>query len=423
MEGKKHIVIGTHEYWGQKMPLVLLSNDRRQHLYCLGKSGTGKTTLLHNLLVQDIEAGHGLAFIDPHGDESRNLLDYIPNHRVRDVLYFNPADMEYPIGFNLLGSVPSGTRHLVASGVVSAFKSIWSDSWGPRLEYILYAAVAALLECETASLLGLQRMLSDSQYRAWVVKQVKDPIVKSFWLKEFENYDDRFVTEAVAPIQNKVGQLLMSPQLRNVLGLVKNKIDARSLMDSKRIFIADLSKGKLGEDKSNLLGALLVTQFQLAAMSRADMPESERQDFFLYVDEFQSFASDSFIPILSEARKYRLCLTLSHQYVDQVRPEIREAVFGNVGSIVSFRTSERDAQILEREFGGAYLAGHFTRLSNYEICVKMLTGGEAGEPFIGKTSPPIGKRHGRSEAIIRHSRHKYAIRREVVEDKIRRWLR
>jgi Type IV secretion-system coupling protein DNA-binding domain len=423
MESKKHIVIGTREHWGQMTPLVLSHNDRRQHLYCLGKSGTGKTTLLHNLMVQDIEAGHGLAFIDPHGDESRNLLDYIPSHRIKDVVYFNPADTEHPIGFNLLGSVPPDNRHLVASGVVSAFKSIWRDSWGPRLEYILYAAVAALLECENVSLLGLQRMLSDARYRAWVVKQVKDPIVRSFWVNEFENYDDRFLREAVSPIQNKVGQLLMSPQLRNVLGQVRSKIDPRFMMDNKRIFIADLSKGKLGADKSNLIGALLVTQFQLAAMSRADMPESERQDMFLYIDEFQSFATDSFISILSEARKYRLCLTLSHQYVEQLNPEIREAVFGNVGSIVSFRVGQRDAEVLEREFGGAYLAGNFTRLSNYEICVKMLADGEASEPFVGKTASPVGKRHGKHAAILRRSRERFATKRSVVEDKIRRWLR
>jgi type IV secretory pathway TraG/TraD family ATPase VirD4 len=423
MESEKHIVIGTREHWGQKTPLVLSHNDRRQHLYCLGKSGTGKTTLLHNLMVQDIEAGHGLAFLDPHGDESRNLLDYIPSHRIKDVVYFNPADTEHPIGFNLLGSVPPDRQHLVASGIVSAFKSIWRDSWGPRLEYILYAAVAALLECQNESLLGLQRMLSDARYRAWVVKQVKDPMVQSFWVNEFENYDDRFLTEAVSPIQNKVGQLLMSPQLRNVLGQVRSKIDARSLMDDRHIFIADLSKGKLGEDKSNLLGALLVTQFQLAAMSRADMPESERQDFFLYVDEFQSFTTDSFISILSEARKYRLCLTLSHQYVEQLRPEIRGAVFGNVGSIVSFRAGQRDAEILEREFGGTYLAGHFTQLSNYEICVKMLASGETREPFVGKTSPPVGRRHGKYESIVSRSRDSYAVRRDMIEDKIRRWLR
>ena len=422
MESKTNIVIGSREHWGQKTPLVISRNDRRQHVYVLGKSGTGKTTLLHNLMVQDIEAGHGLAFIDPHGDESRNLLDYIPSHRIRDVMYFNPADTGHPIGFNLLGSVLPDRRHLVASGVVSAFKGIWRDSWGPRLEYILYAAVAALLECETASLLGLQRMLSDARYRAWVVKQVKDPIVRSFWVNEFENYDDRFLTEAVAPIQNKVGQLLMSPQLRNVLGQVRSKIDARSMMDNKRIFIADLSKGKLGEDKSNLLGALLVTQFQLAAMSRADMPESKRQDFFLYVDEFQSFASDSFISILSEARKYRLCLTLSHQYISQLRPEIRDAVFGNVGSIVAFRAGHHDAMLLEQELGGSLSASLLTGLGNFEICAKLLADGRDREPFLGKTLPPTGKRHGHSETIILRSREKYATGRQIIENRIQRWL-
>ncbi len=265
---------------------------------------------------------------------------------------------------------------MVASGIVSVFKSIWHDSWGPRLEYILYASVAALLDCENVSLLGVQRMLSDGRYRAWVVKQVKDPMVRSFWENEFEHYDKKFMLEAIAPIQNKVGQLLMSPHVRNILGQVKSRIDARFMMDNGRIFIADVSKGKLGADKSNLLGALLVTQFQLAAMSRSDVPEHERKDFFLYVDEFQSFASDSFISILSEARKYRLCLTLSHQYVDQVRPEIRDAVFGNVGSIVAFRVGHRDAKQLELAFGETYRASELSSLGNHEVCAKLLADGQ-----------------------------------------------
>jgi hypothetical protein len=241
-------------------------------------------------------------------------------------------------------------------------------------------------------------------------------------VSEFENYDDRFLQEAIAPIQNKVGQLLMSPHLRNILGQVKSTIDARFIMDNRRIFITNVSKGKLGADKSNLIGALLVTQFQLAAMSRADVPEHERRDFFLHVDEFQSFTSDSFISILSEARKYRLCLTLSHQYVEQLKPEIREAVFGNVGSIVSFRVGQRDADILEREFGGAYSAGHFTQLSNYEVYAKLLNDGQWSEPFAGTTLPPLNAVYGRGEAIIRRSRDKYATARHVVEDKIRRWM-
>jgi Type IV secretion-system coupling protein DNA-binding domain len=417
-----HCIIGVREHWGQNVPLVFSHNDRRQHLYSIGKSGAGKTTLLRNLILQDIEAGHGVGVIDPHGDLATDLLDHIPRRRIEDVVYFNPADVEYPVGLNLLGSVPVEHRHLVASGIVSVFKSIWREFWGPRLEYILYATVAALLECQNVSLLGVQRMLSDARYRAWVVKQVRDPMVRSFWVNEFGNYDGKFLQEAIAPIQNKVGQLLMSPHLRNILGQVKSKIDARFMMDNRRIFIADLSKGKLGEDKSNLIGALLVTQFQLAAMSRSDVPEHERRDFFLCVDEFQSFATDSFVSILSEARKYRLCLTLSHQYIEQLKPEIRDAVFGNVGSIVAFRVGQRDAEVLEQEFGNAYPRSQFIRLDNHEICGKMLVNGRYAEPWLGKTLPPQGRWHGRSETIIRRSREKYATARHVIEDKIKRWM-
>jgi hypothetical protein len=422
MINQPHIVLGERENWGQTAPFTLSHCDRRHHLYAIGKSGAGKTTLLRNLILQDIMAGHGTAIIDPHGDLAKELLDHIPRSRIEDVVYFNPADMEYPIGFNLLGSTPPDERHLAASGIVSVFKSIWHESWGPRLEYILYASVSAILECENVSLLSVQRMLSDTRYRAWVVKQVKDPVVRSFWDCEFENYDRKFMQDAIAPIQNKVGQLLMSPHIRNILGQVRSRIDARFMMDHGRIFIADVSKGKLGADKSNLLGALLVTQFQLAAMSRSDIPEHERRDFFLYVDEFQSFASDSFISILSEARKYRLCLTLSHQYVDQIRPEIRDAVFGNVGSIVAFRVGHRDAEQLELAFGETCRASQLTSMGNHEVYAKLLADGQDSEPFFGKTLPPMGNRHGRRETIIRRSREKYATPRSVVEDRIRRWL-
>lgn len=416
------ILFGTRDGWGHDVPFGIPQIDRRQHLYMIGKSGTGKTTLLRNLILQDIEAGHGVAVLDPHGDLATELLDCIPKYRTEDVVYFNPADLENPVGFNLLGHVLPDDRHLVASGIVSAFRGIWPDFWGPRMEYILYAAIAALLDCDNVSLLGVQRMLSDKQYRAWVVKQIKDPQVESFWVNEFENFDERYLREAVAPIQNKVGQLLMSPHLRNILGQVRSRIETRFMMDNGRIFIADLSKGKLGADKSNLLGAMLVTQFQLGAMSRADVPEDERRDFFLYVDEFQSFMSDSFVSILSEARKYRLCLILAHQYTDQLRPEIRDAVFGNVGSVVAFRLGHRDAKILEQLFGEAYTASQLCSLSNHEICAKLLIHGEDREPFLGKTLPPIGEIHRRGATIIRRSREKYATKREVVEDRINRWI-
>ena len=392
---KQHVVIGNREEWGTQVPLVLSPEDRRHHLYVVGKSGTGKTTLLRNLILQDIEAGRGVGVIDPHGDLALDILDHIPRHRIEDVAYFDPSDAEYPVGFNLLGRVPKEKRHLVASGVVSVFRGIWPDFWGPRLEYILYAAVAALLDCENVSLMGVPRMLSDESYRTWVVKQVKDPMVRSFWENEFARYDKKFVQEAIAPIQNKVGQLFMAPELRNILGQVRSRIDARFMMDNGRIFIANLSKGKLGADKANLLGSLWVTQFQLAAMARADSPEESRRDFHLYVDEFHSFVSDSFVPILSEARKYRLSLTLAHQYLDQLKPNILGAVLGNVGSIVTFRVGHDDAEALESAFGREYTAGQITSLDNGRVIAKTISAGRDSGPFAAKTLPPQGERHGR----------------------------
>jgi len=255
------VIMGTRNEWGQEEPFALFQRDRRQHLHVVGKSGTGKTTTLRNMIIQDIEAGRGVGVIDPHGDLALDILDHIPRHRIEDVAYFDPSDAAHPVGFNFLGAVPPQRRHLVASGVVSVFRGIWAESWGPRLEYILYATVAALLECENVSLIGVTRMLSDEAYREWVVRQVKDPLVRAFWVSEFGRYDKRFLQEAVAPIQKKVGQLLMAPELRNILGQVKSRIDARFMMDNRRIFIANLSKGKIGENKANLLGALWSRNF------------------------------------------------------------------------------------------------------------------------------------------------------------------
>jgi hypothetical protein len=418
-----NIVLGVRDGPGEETPVVLSPRDRRHHLYAIGKSGTGKTTFLHNLIFQDICAGHGVGVIDPHGDLASDLLNYIPRRRIEDVAYFNPADLEHPVGLNLLGATPPDNRHLVASGIVNVFKSTWPDFWGPRTEYILYAAVAALMDCDNISLLGIQRMLSDGRYRSWVVRQVKDPMVRSFWVDEFERANMPLRQEMVAPVQNKVGQMLMSPHLRNILGQIRSRLDARFMMDNGRIFIADVSKGKLGADKANLLGSLLVTQFELAAMSRSNIPEYERRDFYLYVDEFQTFASDSFTSILSEARKYHLSLTLSHQYTDQVRPEIRDAVFGNVGSIVAFRVGQRDAELLENEFGGEYAASQFVDLENYQICARILEDGRHGNSFFAKTLPLWGERHGMSQRIIRRSREKYGMPRAIIEDRIRRWRR
>jgi len=420
MSFDEHIQIGLRLHGGRESSFGLSPDDLRHHLYIIGKSGTGKTTLLFNLILQAIERGSGIGVIDPHGDLALDLINHIPRRRIEETVYFDPSDEEFPIGFNVLKTQTK--PHLIASGIVGALKGIWHESWGPRLEYILYAAIAALLECENVTILGLQRMLSDARYRAWVVKQVTDPVVRSYWVNEFASYDKRFVQEAIAPIQNKVGQLLMSPLLRNILGQVRSTLDARFMMDDGRIFIANLAKGKLGEDKSNLLGALLVTQFQLAAMSRADVPQLHRRDFRLFVDEFQSFSSESFASILSEARKYRLGLVLSHQYIEQVSPEIRNDVFGNVGSLISFRVGQSDAEVLEREFGRTFPASRFTGLSNHEILTRPLWNGENIEAFAGRTVEPFAKPTGRAETIIDRSRLKYATRREVAEDRIRRWF-
>lgn len=415
--------IGNRAVWGGEKPFGISGADRRQHLYAIGKTGTGKTSLLRNLICQDIARGHGVGVIDPHGDLAEELLDCIPSWRADDVIYFNPADADFPIGFNLVSSKVAKRKHLEASALVGAFKHLWHDSWGPRLEYILYASVAALMECENVSLLGIPRMLTDERYRLWVLKQVRDPVVRHFWNNEFARYEKRFLAETIAPIQNKVGQLLMAAPLRNVFGQVKSKIDPRFIMDKKRIFIANLSKGRLGEDKANLLGSLLVSKFQTAAMERSDMAEENRTDFYLFIDEFHNFSTESFAGILSEARKYRLNLTLSHQYIEQMTNEVRDAVFGNVGSLISFRVGASDAGILAKEFGSQYAPEQFTDLGNYEIRMKLLEHGEYGEPLFAKTASPSVNFYGQGENLMKRSRERFGTRRDLVEAKIRRWLR
>lgn len=414
--------VGHRLAWEGERLFGLHPLDRRQHTYVIGKTGAGKSTLLQNLFLQDVHAGRGAGLIDPHGDLATELLDQIPPNRIGDVVYFNAADFEHPVSFNLFAAADDDARHRIASGIVMAFKSIWRDSWGPRLEYILFAAVAALLECQNTSLLGLQRLLVDSGYRDWVVRQVRDPIVRAFWLGEFAQYDPRFRREAIAPIQNKVGQLLLGPGIRNILGQVRNRIDVRYIMDHRKIFVANLSKGLLGEDRASLLGALLIAQFQQAAMARAAVPEADRTDFHLTVDEFQSFTTDSFISMLSESRKYHLCLTLGHQYLDQLPAGVAEAVFGNIGTLIAFRVGEKDAAVLSREFGGHYDSSLYSSADNHRVCVKMLTAGRYGDPFLAKTLPPLNFHYGLQESVIRQSRERYSKSRTVVESRINRWL-
>jgi hypothetical protein len=422
MKHEPSITIGERLGWGDPRPFGISAVDARQHIYIIGKTGSGKTTLLHNMIVQHITLGHGVGLIDPHGDLAEDLLRYIPPARADHLCYFNPGDLDFPIGLNLLTDVPVDSRHLVASGIVSAFKGIWRDSWGPRLEYILYNAVAALLDCTNATLLGVSRLLTDERYRTQIIRQIRDPFIRAFWAEEYAGYDLRFQREAIAPIQNKLGQFLLNPVIRNILGQIKAKVSIPFIMENKRLFVANLSKGRLGEDKANLLGSLLVTQFQLAAMARASRPEAERTDFHLVIDEFQNFSTDAFASILAEARKYHLCLILSHQYIDQLSLPVRQAVFGNVGTLVAFRIGYPDAEVVEKELGKAVPAAAIADLDRYEAVVKLLEEGTNSTPFRARMFPPIENRVRSKEKLVARSRERFATPRLVVEDKLNRWI-
>jgi hypothetical protein len=415
--------IGMRQAWGGELPFGFDVADARYHTYVIGKTGSGKTTLLRNLILQLIQQGHGVGLIDPHGDLAEDLLDHIPPARAEQTVFFHPGDLDYPIGLNLLGQTTPEDRHLVASGIVSAFKSLWHESWGPRLEYILHNAIAALAHCPNTTLLGLNRLLTDEAYRRWVVHQIDDPFLRDFWENEYESWEPRFMREAIAPIQNKVGQLLLSPVIRNIIGQVRNKVSIPYVMDEGRIFIANLAKGEIGHDKSNLLGSLLITQFQLAAMARNRLPEHQRRDFYLFVDEFQNFATESFTSILAEARKYRLNLTLSHQYIAQLSPTVREAVFGNVGTLVAFRVGFADAEHLHGEFGEEFHARQFVDLPRYETLIRNQSADGAMHFQRTRLSPPIETHVGRRIRLLKRCRERFSTPRGEVESRLARWLK
>ena len=397
------------------------TDDRRRHVYVIGKTGMGKTTLLENFILSDIYAGHGCCYVDPHGDTAEKLIDYIPSWRINDVIYFNPSDVDYPIGFNILEAVSERHKHLVASGMMGVFKKIWENMWSSRMEYILNNTILALLDNPGQTLLGINRMLSEEEFRNRIVGNVSDPVVKQFWLKEFASYNDKYAQEAVAPIQNKIGQFLSASVIRNIVAQVKSTIHIREIMDSEKIFIINLSKGRIGEDNSRLLGGLLITKLQLAAMERVDVPENDRKDFYLYVDEFQNFAVESFAGILSEARKYRLCLTMAHQYIAQLTDEVREAVFGNVGTIISYRVGSPDGLYMEKEFAPRFMPEDIINLPKYNVYLKLLIDGVSSQPFSAITLPPISKRTDSADRVIKVSRERFANPRKEIEEKILQW--
>lgn len=397
------------------------TDDRRRHMYIIGKTGMGKSTMMENMILHDIYAGHGVALVDPHGDFAEKIINFIPSHRINDVVYFNPADLEFPIGFNILEVTNEEQKHLVAAGLLGTFKKIWPDVWSSRMEYILNNTLLALLEYPGSTLLGINRLMSDKSYRKKVLKKVQDPVVKSFWNVEFASYSERYAQEATSSVQNKIGQFLSTTLIRNIVSQTKSTVDIRQIMDEGKILIMNLSKGRMGEDNSRLMGGMLITKIQLSAMERVDTPEAQRKDFFLYVDEFQNFATPSFANILSEARKYRLSLIMAHQYVMQLDEVVADAVFGNVGSIVTFRVGAADAEVLAKEFAPTFLEEDIVNLSKYSILLKLMIDGVASQPFSASTMPPIGSPTGSSEKVIRVSRERYGRPRAIIEEKILRW--
>ena len=410
---------GTTDFRNFKQKFGIKARDRGLHMYVIGKTGTGKSTLLQNMIIDDINKGRGVGVVDPHGQLVQDVLNLIPSNRIQDVVYFNAADRDFPIGFNLLESVNPDFRNVVASGAVGIFKKLFAESWGPRLEYILRNTILALLEYPDSTLLDINRLLTDKIFRKKVVQQIKDPVIKEYFENEFEKYDPKFRTEAIAPIQNKVGQFLSATTIRNIVGQPHSALNIREIMDSGKILLMDLSIGRIGEDNSALLGSMLITQIQLSAMGRADVPEDQRRDFYLYADEFQNFATDSFANILSEARKYHLNLVLTNQYIAQLPETVSKAIFGNVGTMVSFRVGSGDAAGLIKEFEPVFEAIDLVNLDNHHIYVKMAIDGVTRPAFSATTLPPQQEASGNLEKIVTSSRDLYAESREIVEERVR----
>ena len=395
------------------------AKDRSKHVYIVGKTGMGKSTLLENMAVQDVQNGEGLAFIDPHGSTAEKILQYVPQDRIKDVIYFAPFDLDFPIAFNVMEDVGYDKRHLVVAGLMSAFKKIWVDAWSARMEYILSNTLLALLEYPESTLLDVNRMYTDKVFRKKVVENIKDPLVKSFWVDEFATYTDRYTQEATPAIQNKIGQFTSNPLIRNIVGQPRSTFDLREIMDTRKIFIANLSKGRVGETNADLIGSMLTTKIYLSAMSRADLPaprQAALPAFYFYVDEFQSIANESFADILSEARKYKLALTIAHQYIEQMEENVRNAVFGNVGTTITFRVGPFDAEVLETIFKPRFNAEDLVSLSFAQIYLTLMIDGVGSPPFSATTLPPIElPRVSYVDQAIIHSQKTYGRPRADIE--------
>lgn len=381
--------------------------DRRRHMWAIGKTGTGKSTFIANMAIDDMKKGRGVAIIDPHGDLSETIMNYVPASRMNDVIYFNPVDRDRPVRLNILEVKDPAQRELIVSGIVAIFNKLYGHSWGPRLEYILRNTLLALSETPGATLVDVPRLLTDREFRAKVISKLNDPVIKRYFESEFDKMPEKMLQESVAPILNKVGQFVSSPMIRSIIERSESSIDMESIMNDGKILIANLSQGKIGEDNAALIGAMLITKFQLAAMNRVDRAESERRDFYLYVDEFQNFATTSFIKILSEARKYKLNLTMANQYMAQIPIEVQKAILGNAGSIISFTIGADDARIIMKEFGDVFTDKDLVNLENYQIAVRLMVDAMSGRAFVARTLPLPANANQNREKVIRVSRERW----------------
>ncbi len=421
---ESQLYLGTFKASVSDRWLSLSQADRRRHIYVIGQTGSGKTTFLNNCILQDILSGRGFAFIDPHGDAAELIIDSITKHRIRDVVYLNPSDVEHPLGFNPLRGVPLELHAAATANLIAAFRSVWRDFWGPRMEHVLSNTIAALIAYPDhlgISLLAIPKMLTDDRFRRRVLKHVDDPVVLAFWQDEFDRYDNRQRTEIISPILNKIGAFARNPAMRNILGQAQNSFDLAHIMDRRKILVVNLSKGVLGEDMTNLLGSLLVCSIQQQAMRRATMPEDTREDFHLYIDEFQNFTTDAFDSIVSEARKYRLSLTIAHQYLDQLSDKVRKAILGNVGNLVLFTCGGGDAEMLCVETK-PFPAQLLREQARGDMLVRYVENGISKEP--ARLSGLVFEhRQGSRQPAINNSRSRFGRSRIKVEGRLERWIK
>ncbi len=421
-KGDKEVsLFGITNYHNTFVTFGVKRSDRRRHLYAVGKSGSGKSKLLELLIKEDIDAGKGIGVLDPHGDLIDNIMEFIPEHRVKDVIYFNPADIDFPISFNPMESVEEAYKMQVTIGFIQIFKKLFGSNWTDRLEHVLRYTVLALLDSPNTTVLSILKMLTDKNYRQNIVSRIKDNVVKNFWVSEFAGWSEKFDAEAITPLLNKVGQFVSTNMIRNIIGQPTSKFDIRKVMDEKKILLMKVSKGLLGEENSSLLGSMIITKLYQAAMSRADLKEDEREDFYFYVDEFQNFATETFAEILSEARKYHLNLTIAHQYMGQLSNLVQKTVFGNVGSIISFRVGAEDAAILAAEYNPIFKERDIINLGVREFYCKMSIDGEIREAFSGRTLDVPKMKENFVTNIISNSRANYCEKREDVEKMLARW--